>query len=101
MEYELIKDEEQDQYPVAPFLSFVRAQSTAKAERDADVGDIVHHWNGQTCQAAIVVGQSGDYTAPAVDVVTFSIAANDPFMGVVHSEEKKAGGTWHWPSGGH
>lgn len=96
MEYELIEDDEQDQYDPAPFMSYARRRSQEFAQRDPIVGDIVHWWTGERCLAAIVLDMNLAYEC--VRVLTPASADQD--MHCVHSEGK-AEGTWHWPCGGH
>lgn len=100
MDFEKIEDEERDQYPIAPFLSFARAQSTAKAERDAGIGDAVHLWNGR-CYAALVVDEGGAWDAPTVDVYAFTLDGGLGHANCPHDESKAKDHTWHWPCGGH
>ncbi|MBA2951445.1 hypothetical protein [Streptomyces himalayensis] len=104
MEYELIQHDKDDLYDPAPFISYARRQASDKAERDPDVGDSVHLWHeGQSrCHAALVVDVQEPLGQPVtVAVQCFAADGSQEFIPVVHHAEKKRGGTWHWPCGGH
>lgn len=103
MDYELIKPDEQDAYDPAPFLSYARARSTDKQERDAGVGDTVHLWddNAAECRAAIVHGlQEVSFDEPpTADLFVLHRSGHRDVLDVPHVEMKHHH-TWHWPCGG-
>jgi hypothetical protein len=105
VDFELIKPEAQDAYDPAPFLSYARARQADRAERDADVGDVVHFWSPEhpTCRAAIVME-----TASLTDEATLRVhIPHEPYQDrtVKHSEDRSweahGDASWHWPCGGH
>lgn len=98
MDYELIKPDEDDAYDPAPFISFARRRQADKAERDPDVGDVVHLFLGG-CHAALVRRDDLD----TVSLYAIPIEGDLPPAyrdGIRHSEAKEYD-TWHWPCGGH
>lgn len=97
MEYELIKDDERDAYPVAPFLNYARARRTDKEERDPLVGDTVHFWNGEHCWVAVVT--QDDLFSVWLSCMAPGETSLRPVRDVSH-DESKAENTWHWPCGG-
>ena len=99
MEYELIQSDKDDAYDVTPFLSYARARSQDRAERDPIVGDVVHLWNGR-CFAALVVDEGGAWDAPTVDVYAFTLDGGLGHAGCQHDEAKVESHSWHWPCGG-
>lgn len=98
MDYEMIKPDERDKYDPAPFLSYARLRSTELAERDPDIGDIVHLWLGGPCHAAIVRRDDLD----TVSLVAFPVEGDLPpaYRNGIRHSEKKVYDTWHWPCGG-
>lgn len=104
MEYELIEDDEQDQYPVAPFMSYARRRAPEFAERDPIVGDIVHWWSGEKCRAAMVLddyftGVPEGSVPPPTYLRVFVPGDHSPEVFCDH-DEAKGESTWHWPCGG-
>jgi hypothetical protein len=100
MDYELIKPDEQDAYDPTPFFSYARLRSTDRAERDADVGDVVHFWDTDkcVCQAAIVIASGLD----SETLKTFDEYGTDETVTKSrHDEAKNSDQSWHWPCGGH
>ena len=98
MEYELIQSDKDDAYDVAPFLSYARARSQDRAERDPIVGDTVHVWFGGACRAAIIT--QDDVDTWCVSFLMPGETSWRPAREVPHSEDRK-GLSWHWPCGGH
>lgn len=102
MDYELIEDDPHDKYDPAPFLSYARARSADKAERDADVADVVHYWDGRGCRAGLVA-DIDDSVLIEDPTYTLMVIENYEWhpKGCVSHDEDKAPGSWHWPCGGH
>ncbi|OEJ24299.1 hypothetical protein AS594_07150 [Streptomyces agglomeratus] len=94
MEYELIEADGQDKYDPAPFLSYARRQSVAKAERDPIVGDWVHFWNGERCWAGVVT--QDDLDSVWLSCVPPGETSFQPIRDVAH-DEGRGENTWHWP----
>lgn len=106
MDYELIKPDET--HDSGSFLSYARRMASDKAERDPDMGDIVHVFHGLLgkCVPAMVADlreRLGE--EPTADLM---ILRPKPEGGMewwdapeVPHDEAKAEGTWHWPCGGH
>lgn len=99
MDYELIKPDENDAYDPAPFLNYARARRTDKEERDPDIGDTVHWWNGEKCMAAIVI-EVGAW-ADSKETLTVLASGREPMQTYGLHDEARDEHTWHWPCGGH
>lgn len=101
MEYELIEHDGLDAYDPAPFLSYARARTADKQDRDPDVGDVVHFWDmvEARCLAAVV-------TQDNLRTVELTVwPPGEGFRSIrereVAHDETKTGPSWHWPCGGH
>lgn len=105
MDYELIKPDQDDKYDPAPFFSYARLRSTELAERDPDVGDTVHFWDGYGCRAAVVGCLNEELgEEPSVDLAVLMLDMDQGLRWqqeprVQHAEGRDAA-SWHWPCGG-
>lgn len=97
MDYELIEPDQT--HDAGAFISYARARRTDKQERDADVGDIVHFWDGECCSAALVLRDQWD--SVCLSVVRPKAEGGTLEYGHVPHSEGKLHETWHWPCGGH
>lgn len=101
MDYDLIKPDEGDAYDPAPFISFARRQRADKAERDPDVGDVVHYvdFGVAGCLPAVVLKEHFAYTEPTVDLLVHGHDRDFREREIDH-DEGRGEGYWHWPCGG-
>lgn len=91
-----------DAFDRRSFVSYARTRAAEQEERDPVVGDIVHLWHAGEgrCQPALVL--RADDTQHEFDddlIVTlrvFTPQGDETAHAVLH-DEKRSGGTWHWP----
>lgn len=78
------------------FFSFARAARKEATERDPVVGDTVHFWDGDACNAAIVTRD--DLTSVCLTIFwPEGVAAETLRASEVEHDEAKGTDTWHWP----